>query len=193
MKKRILVLLTTVVLALSFLTVGVCADIEIQMDATTETEEISADEAEETEETAGTEEISFVSVSEDVVGENNNRSSTPSDTPKKSPTPSPAPILSGDCSALFDSHVEWKVIKISDEGKMKLVISGSGAIADYEKGDSLVQRIHTKLHKLSSYQKASIVEVEIREGVTAIGFEVFANASDVKKITLPNSLCSICR
>ena len=44
----------------------------------------------------------------------------------EAPTADADVILSGDCSATDKDHVEWKVVKNNETGKLKLVISGKG-------------------------------------------------------------------
>jgi hypothetical protein len=95
----------------------------------------------------------------------------------ENPNATPAPtadediILSGDGSATAEDHVEWRVEKNRENENLKLIISGTGKMKDYEAG--LRKEISVQLQK--NYKDCYIREIEVCEGVTSIGNNAFYN------------------
>jgi hypothetical protein len=82
---------------------------------------------------------------------------------------------------MCDTYTKWQLFWV-DEAKtqMKLVVTGKGAIPDYGTG------------KTPWYGYADkIVEIEVAEGVTAIGRCAFYGLKVVKTVTLPEGLTTI--
>nr|MCR4653469.1 leucine-rich repeat domain-containing protein [Eubacterium sp.] len=118
-------------------------------------------------------------------------------------------VLSGDCSASPDDHVEWHVVKTDDELKYKLIISGTGKMKDYVYNrDSLPTQIENELDdgyiseveiqegvlNVSScaFKDSEVEEVLLPEGITEISVVAFSNCKSLRSINFPNSLKIIC-
>uniref|UniRef100_UPI0012DE7EE8 leucine-rich repeat domain-containing protein n=1 Tax=Eubacterium cellulosolvens TaxID=29322 RepID=UPI0012DE7EE8 len=91
-------------------------------------------------------------------------------------------ILSGDCSATDEDHVQWSVVR-KDDGKYKLVISGTGKT-------NSIEGISINYWLASTYgNDAYVSDVEVKEGVT--GIEYGLATSTTESVSLPNGLISI--
>ena len=94
-------------------------------------------------------------------------------------------VLSGDCSASPDDHVEWRVVKTDEELKYKLIISGTGKMKDFVyNGDSLPNQIENEL------DDGYISEVEIQDGVLNVSSCAFQNSA-VEEVSLPECMIEI--
>nr|WP_027871616.1 leucine-rich repeat domain-containing protein [[Eubacterium] cellulosolvens] len=122
--------------------------------------------------------------------------SMPTATPIPTVTPTPTvaaeeSILSGDCSATSTDRVEWKVEKTNAPDKLKLIITGTGKMEDYEDdSESLTHFIDLELSDLGFDDNACISDVEICEGIDHIGDYAFCN-SNIERVSLPDSLQTI--
>ena len=123
---------------------------------------------------------------------------TPMPTATPIPTVTPTPtatsekdILSGDCSATSTDHVEWNVIKTNAPDKLKLIITGTGKMEDYEDdSESLTHFIDLELSDLGFDDDVYISDVEVCKGVERIGSYAFCN-SNIERVLLPDSLETI--
>nr|WP_081794762.1 leucine-rich repeat protein [[Eubacterium] cellulosolvens] len=97
-------------------------------------------------------------------------------------------LISGDCSADAYDHVEWRVIRTPEEGKLKLIISGTGKMKDYSYRDSFDREITLELSDLGIVD--SLSEVEICEGVLNVGDCAFCE-SKIEKVSLPEGFLTI--
>lgn len=99
-------------------------------------------------------------------------------------------LISGDCSADAYDHVEWRVIKTPEEGKLKLIISGTGKMGKMgSESTPFVKEIALELLDLG-IEDSYISDVEICEGVNNICDYAFTY-SKIENVSLPNSLREI--
>nr|WP_027872366.1 hypothetical protein [[Eubacterium] cellulosolvens] len=98
-------------------------------------------------------------------------------------------ICSGDCSKTSGDDVEWKITKIDDSGKLKLIISGYGDMKDYGFEDrTLPEIIEDELYNLpEDIDFTYISDVEVCEGVQSIG-SLFDSADAVNVHMIENQL-----
>ena len=84
-------------------------------------------------------------------------------------------IAKGNCGVNGTDAVTWTLIK---DGT--LTISGQGATADYQYGNS----------PWYSY-RSQILQVVVKDGVTGLGNYLFGDCRNIEKVTLPNSVTAI--
>ncbi len=92
----------------------------------------------------------------------------------------PARADGGNCGADGD-NVTWQTTNIDNYGHVRLVISGSGAMANFVSLSAVPWKDW----------RGMIVEAEIGEGVTTLGALAFYSHSALTSISLPESLTSI--
>ena len=94
--------------------------------------------------------------------------------------------VSGDCG----ENVTWRY----DRESRTLTISGSGAMADYDKSNTLAPWLHTKLNQNGvnwGKTKFHIRSLVIESGVTNIGSYAFLNCYDLENVTISETVTHI--
>ena len=109
--------------------------------------------------------------------------------------PMDASAMSGNCGASENDNVTWLLTQNNDDSEnptYTLTISGSGAMADFDRLNSVNKGEQGNTPWYRTEKQQYIAAVVLDEGITAIGANAFRGCSSISSVcVLPSTLISI--